>query len=58
MRFIIYHEMLHAVFGESPGPRKHHPPQFRRAERAYPDFERATKFIRKYVGNRRKSVDD
>jgi len=58
LRFIIYHEMLHAVIEESPGFRKHHPPHFRRAERAYPDFERARKFIRESFGRRRRSIDD
>jgi hypothetical protein len=51
MRYLVYHEMLHAVFQDGP---KHHPPAFRKAERAYPDFERAKKFLREYCARRRK----
>jgi hypothetical protein len=47
VRYIVYHEMLHAVFeATSVGVRKrHHHAEFRRAERAYPDFARAKKFL-------------
>jgi len=47
VRYIVYHEMLHAVFeATSAGVRKrHHHAEFRRAERAYPDFARAKKFL-------------
>jgi predicted metal-dependent hydrolase len=55
VRYIVYHEMLHAVFEDTPscGFRRHHPPEFHRAERAHPDFPRAKKFLREYFGNRR-----
>ena len=48
VRYIVYHEMLHAVFETaSAGVRKrHHHAEFRRAERAFPDFARAKKFSR------------
>jgi hypothetical protein len=54
VRYIVYHEMLHALFEgtSSGGPKRHHPPEFRRAERAYPDFAKAKKFLREYCGKR------
>lgn len=50
VRYIVYHEMLHAVFEtNSVGVRKrYHHGEFRRAERAYPDFARAKKFLGEY----------
>lgn len=44
VRYIVYHEMLHAHLGieESPtGRRRIHTPEFKRHEQAYPDFARA-----------------
>ena len=44
VRYIVFHEMLHAHMGieeTATGRRKIHPPEFRRREAAYPDFERA-----------------
>lgn len=44
MRYIVFHEMLHAFLGieESPnGRRLVHPPKFRKIEKGYPDYERA-----------------
>jgi Zn-dependent peptidase ImmA (M78 family) len=60
VRFIVYHEMLHAIFGEksSTPSRRHHPPEFQRAEKAYPDYDRAKKFLREYFGRRRRPSDD
>lgn len=50
VRYILYHEMLHAVFESTPAGRctRHHTPEFRRAEKAYPDFEPAKKFLREF----------
>ncbi len=50
LRYIVYHEMLHAVFegARIGGLVRHHPPEFRRAERAYPDYARARTFIREF----------
>jgi predicted metal-dependent hydrolase len=50
VRYIVYHEMLHAVFESTPsvGYQRHHPAAFRRAERAYPDYARAKIFLRQY----------
>jgi predicted metal-dependent hydrolase len=50
VRYIIYHEMLHSLFDEpsSSGFRRHHPPEFRKTEKAYPDFESAKKFLREF----------
>ncbi len=44
IRYILYHEMLHAHLGidETPtGRRSIHPPRFKKLEKAYPDYERA-----------------
>lgn len=44
VRYIVFHEMLHAHMGieeTESGRRKIHPPEFRRREAAYPDFDRA-----------------
>jgi hypothetical protein len=50
VQYIVYHEMLHAVFedGASSGVRKYHPPEYRRAEKAYPDYARAKRFLTKF----------
>jgi hypothetical protein len=55
VRYIVYHEMLHSIFEDtlSRSKNRHHPSGFRRAERAYPDFARAKKFLREYCGRRR-----
>jgi hypothetical protein len=52
--YILYHEMLHSVFetDSSQGIKRHHPPEFRRTERAYPDFARAKKFLGDFCGRR------
>ncbi len=54
VRYIVYHEMLHAVFEDDlPGAaNRHHPYPFRRAEEAYPDFARAKEFLREYCRRR------
>ena len=56
--YIVYHEMLHAIFEDAPsgGVRKHHPPEFHRAERAYPDFDGAKIFLREYCGKRHQNL--
>jgi len=44
VRYIVFHEMLHAVMGigeDDRGRRSIHSPEFRRREKAYPDYERA-----------------
>ncbi len=52
--YIIYHEMLHTLFDDSSkaGRRRHHPPEFRKAERSYPDFSAAKRFLTRYCRNR------
>jgi hypothetical protein len=56
LAFIVYHEMLHTLFNgaSSRGRRRHHPPEFRKTERAYPDHAMATRFLAQYCreGNR------
>jgi hypothetical protein len=51
VKYLVYHEMLHAAFQDT---KRHHPPEFRRAESAYLDFERAKKFLKEYCSRRRK----
>jgi len=44
VRYIVFHEMLHAYVGVSRSPsgrRRVHPPEFKLLEQAYPDYERA-----------------
>ncbi|MEJ2244923.1 MAG: hypothetical protein P8Y80_02375 [Acidobacteriota bacterium] len=57
VRYIVYHEMLHAVFGDIKvhGFRKHHPPAFKNTESAYPDYEKAKKFLGKFSRRVRQS---
>jgi len=52
VQFIVYHEMLHALFEKSSvrGRRRHHSAEFRRAERAFPNYARATEFLGEYCG--------
>ena len=47
VKYIVYHEMLHALFEGAPadGARKHHPGEFRHAEKAYPEYTKAKKFL-------------
>ncbi len=55
--FIVYHELLHALPMEPPAGngRRHHPPEFRRAEKSHPDYESATRFIREFCRRRGRS---
>jgi hypothetical protein len=54
--FLVYHEMLHALFEEdAPGRRRHHPPEFQRTERAHPDYALARKFLARYCRLRGRS---
>jgi hypothetical protein len=48
VRYIIFHEMLHAHMGieeTESGRRKIHPPEFRRREAAYVDYDRAVAWM-------------
>ena len=47
--FVMYHELLHKLLGiETSGSRNRaHTPEFRKLERAHPDYQRAQDFIRK-----------
>jgi hypothetical protein len=56
LSFIVYHEMLHAIFEGAPchDTHKHHPPEFRRTEKAHPDFIKAKKFLRDYCQRQRR----
>lgn len=51
VRFIVFHEMLHHVVPPvmSGGRRISNTPEFRRRERAYPDYDRAIAWERKHL---------
>jgi predicted metal-dependent hydrolase len=53
--YVVYHELLHTMFEDTSrsGPKKHHPAAFCRAERAYPDYAEARKFLREFCRKRR-----
>lgn len=45
VRFIVFHELLHAAIPTGPRPgSRHHPPRFLARERAHPDYFAATDF--------------
>jgi hypothetical protein len=52
--FIVYHEMLHTLYGgrTAEGKLRHHPPEFRRAEKSHPDYEFVTRFLREFCRKR------
>jgi hypothetical protein len=58
--FLVYHELLHAVFPPRPGATRIlvHPPEFRRAERRHPDHRRARTFEEWACGRGFKSMLD
>ena len=41
VRYVLFHELLHAALDRVPGARLHHPPAFRRREERYAGFEAA-----------------
>lgn len=51
VRFVVFHEMLHQAYPPRIvcGRRLTHTPEFRAAERAYPDYERAIEWERKNI---------
>lgn len=51
VRFVVFHEMLHQAYPARVicGRRITHTPEFRAAERAYPDYERATDWERENI---------
>jgi hypothetical protein len=54
LAFVVYHEMLHALFDDSSGKvrRRHHTPAFRKAEHGYAGYAAAQKFLREYAASR------
>ena len=48
--FIVYHELLHTLFEgrTAAGGRRHHPPEFRRAEKSHPDYRYAARFLSRF----------
>lgn len=51
--YVLFHEMLHVLFGERKqfGSR-HHPQEFQRTERAFPGYAEAKDFLREFCRNR------
>jgi hypothetical protein len=54
--YIVYHEMLHTIFEDTSDRRtkRHHPREFRRVEKAYPDYDKAKKFLMEYCRHRKR----
>ncbi len=52
--YIVFHEILHTLFESTSarGQKRHHPPEFRRAEKGYPDFAPAKKFLGEFCRRR------
>jgi predicted metal-dependent hydrolase len=50
--YILFHELLHALFEGRETGGLHHTPEFRKAEKAYPDYAAAQDFLRRFVRNR------
>jgi hypothetical protein len=57
--FIVYHEMLHTLYNDRTpkGTWRHHPPEFRRAEKSHPHYEAATRFLRSFCRTRGRKQD-
>jgi predicted metal-dependent hydrolase len=45
LSYLLYHEMLHTLFHGTGGRKRHHTPEFNRAERAFPSYAEARKFL-------------
>ncbi len=54
LAYLLYHEMLHTLFNgtTASGRQRHHTRDFYRAERAFPDYAFAKKFLDRYCRNR------
>jgi hypothetical protein len=52
--YIVFHEVLHTLFETrfADGPKRHHPPAFRQAEKAYPDYAAAKRFLGEFCRHR------
>jgi hypothetical protein len=53
--YIVYHEMLHTLFGNDGAPRgrnRHHPSGFRKTEQSYPDYASAKRFLSTFCQTR------
>lgn len=49
VRYVLFHELLHAALGDQDGER-HHGPAFRTRERRYPDYAAAVAWEREHLG--------
>jgi predicted metal-dependent hydrolase len=48
LSYLLYHEMLHTLFHGTGGGKRHHPPEFYRAERAFPSYAEAREFLENF----------
>jgi hypothetical protein len=54
--YILYHELLHALYDvmDAKGRKRYHHAEYLKAEKAFPDYHRAKKFLTAYCQARRK----
>jgi len=58
LAFVVYHELLHALFDENPGKRRrlHHTAAFRKAEQGYSGYASARTFLDKFCASHGKML--
>ena len=54
--YLLYHEMLHTLFTGIGYRKRHHTPDFNRAERAFPSYAKARKFLDRFCRTRGRNV--
>jgi hypothetical protein len=52
LSYLLYHEMLHILFHGTRGGKRHHTPEFYRAERAFPSYAEARDFLERFSRTR------
>jgi len=52
MSYLLFHEMLHALFHDAGNKGRHHTPEFNRAERAFPSYAEARKLLDRFCRTR------
>ena len=54
--YLLYHEMLHTLFNGVGDGRRHHTPEFKRAERAFPSYAEVRKMLDRFCHTRGRTV--
>jgi hypothetical protein len=54
--YLLYHEMLHTLFNGIGNRKRHHTPEFNRAERAFPSYAEARKLLDRFCRTRGRNV--